>query len=239
MSWLIGVAVLGFDLERGRQLAHDNPPPPSTPPTPPHPPSPPPTTPPYAGCDYSAGGRSCDEDLTNECDEQSEDGSWDRSCDVHPSKSCDDWSHCKYPPPPPLAPAPPGGYSPPPEPPPEDALVPRIIGWSAFGVVVGLLLLGCCAMRQYRSARRGTGGRGALHSTCCCFIECCRRSNWHQGEHNGHGVPHGEETPQMLGESELRERSDRLVKAMERDVRVAAALMPPLHLGVGSLREKV
>ena len=39
MSWLIGVAVLGFDLERGRRLSHALPPPPLSPPT----------TPPYAG----------------------------------------------------------------------------------------------------------------------------------------------------------------------------------------------
>ena len=55
MSWLVTVAVLGFDLNRGRQLAHDHPPPPSTPPTPPSPPSPPPTTPPHAGCNYIEG----------------------------------------------------------------------------------------------------------------------------------------------------------------------------------------
>ena len=46
MSWFVTVAVLGFDLERGRRLAHDHPPPPSLPPNPPSPPSPPPTTPP-------------------------------------------------------------------------------------------------------------------------------------------------------------------------------------------------
>ena len=106
-------------------------------------------------------------------------------------------------------------------------------------MVVGLLLLGCCVMRQYRYARRGTGGRGALHSTCCCFIECCRRSNWHQGEHNDHGVPHVENTQQMLEENELREPRYQPVEAIKRNVRVAPAFMPPLHLGVGSLREKV
>jgi len=230
MSWLVIVASVGFDLNRGRQLAHDHPPPPSTPPTPPSPPSPPPTTPPQAGCDYIDGGRSCDDDNTNSCDEQSEDGSWDRSCDLHPSTGCDDWTGCKYPPPPPLAPAPPGGYSPPPEPPPEDYLVERIIGWSVLGVVLVLLLVVCCVWRQYRSAERGTGGRGALHYICCCCIECCRYSNWHQGEHNGNGVPFGEKDAQMMAEGELRERNDRLVETMQRDVRVAAAIMPPLHL---------
>ena len=34
----------------------------------------------------------------------------------------------------------------------------------------------------------------------------------------------------MMAEGELRERNDRLVETMQRDVRVAAAIMPPLHL---------
>jgi len=54
MSWLIGVAVLGFDLERGRRLSHALPPPPLSPPTPPYIATmeawaATPTTPPYAG----------------------------------------------------------------------------------------------------------------------------------------------------------------------------------------------
>ena len=97
MSWLVTVAVVGFSLERGRQLAHDQPPPPTHPPSPPSPPSPPPTSPPHAGCDYNAGGRSCDDSMTNMCDEQSEGGNWDRSCDLHPSTGCDDWTGCSYP----------------------------------------------------------------------------------------------------------------------------------------------
>ena len=230
MSWLVGVAVLGFDLESG-PAARTRPPSPSvdTAHTPVSTVAPTHHAP-VRGLRLHRGGRSCDDDYTNSCDEQSEDGSWDRSCDLHPSTGCDDWTGCKYPPPPPLAPAPPGGYSPPPEPPPEDYLVERIIGWSVLGVVLVLLLIVCCVWRQYRSAERGTGGRGALHYICCCFIECCRYSNWHQGEHNGNGVPFGEKDAQMMAEGELRERNDRLVETMQRDVRVAAAIMPPLHL---------
>ena len=104
-----------------------------------------------------------------------------------------------------------------------------IIGWSVLGVVL-LLLLACCVMCQYRSITRGTSGRGALHSACCCFIECCRYSNWHQGEANGHGVPHGEEDAERLAEGELRERNDRLVETMQRDVRFATAVLPSLTM---------
>ena len=178
MSWLVTVAVLGFDLERGRRLAHDHPPPPSLPPTPPSPPSPPPISPPYAGCNYVEGGRSCDDDYTNSCDEQSENGKWDRSCDLHPSTGCDDWSGCKYDPPPPLAPAPPGGYSPPPEPPPEDDPVPRILFWSLLGTVLLLILVCACAYNHYRALDTGNGARASFAHLCFCCIECCRPSNW-------------------------------------------------------------
>ncbi len=130
------------------------------------------------------------------------------------------------PPPLPGAPAPPGSYSP------EDYLVPGVIGWSLLGVAAGLLLLGCSVMRQYRSAKRDTSERGALHSACCCFIECCRHSNWNQVERNGHGVPYGEEDAQMLTDDKARQRDGLLVAAMQPGVGVATTLMPPLHLAV-------
>ena len=230
MSWLVTVAVLGFDLERGRRLAHDHPPPPITPPSPPAPPSPPPDSPPYAGCDYNAGGRSCDDDLRSSCDEQSEDGSWDRSCDMNPTAGCDDWSGCTSSPPPPLAPAPPGGYAPPPGPPPKEPVVEMVVAWSVIGLVLLLLCICCCIMRRYSSAKRGSAERGRIHYWCCCCVEFCRYSNWNQGEHNGNGVPVGEKDPQLLTENELRQRNDRLTDTMKRDLAVAAAIMPPLHL---------
>ncbi len=230
MSWLIGVAVLGFDLERGRRLAHDHPPPPSHPPSPPSPPSHPPNSPPWQGCDYVEGGRSCDEDYTNSCDEQSENGKWDRSCDLHPSKGCDDWSGCKYDPPPPLAPAPPGGYAPPPEPPEEEQVWPMIVFWIVLGVALIILVVCCCVLRQHRSAKQGTGGRGALNYFFCCCIECCRYSNWHQ---DGMGESHyGQRDPAMLSKESFQERDDRMAEEIKRGEVVAAAIMPTLSLAL-------
>ena len=230
MSWLVTVAVLGFDLERGRRLAHDHPPPPSLPPTPPSPPSPPPVQPPYAGCDYIDGGRSCDDDYTNSCDEQSENGKWDRSCDLHPSTSCDDWSGCKYDPPPPLAPAPPGGYSPPPEPPPEDDPAPRIIFWTLLGVAIVVLIVCCGVLRQYRTHDTRTGARGRFQYWFCCCVECCRYSNWHQNELTNR--PYDDDRPKVVSEQELDQRDKEIVESMGRELemRVAAAVLPTLSL---------
>ena len=230
MSWLIGVAVLGFDLERGRRLAHDHPPPPIAPPSPPTPPSPPPDSPPYAGCDYVEGGRSCDEDFTNSCDEQSEDGKWDRSCDVHPSTGCDDWSGCSYPPPPPLAPAPPGGYSPPPEASDDDP-VPMIIGWTLLGLVLLIICICCVCWTRYRYERPGNSDRGTFHYYFWCCIECCRRSNWDNDDKGN--TRHSDDRPYVLGNEELRERDARLVAEMQRNANVAAVVMPALRLPMG------
>ena len=230
MSWLVTVAVLGFDLERGRRLAHDQPPPPITPPSPPAPPSPPPDSPPYAGCDYNAGGRSCDEDYTSSCDEQSEDGSWDRSCDVHPSTGCDDWSGCKYPPPPPLAPAPPGGYSPPPEVSDDDPTA-MIVGLTVLGLVLLIICICCICWTRYRSERPGNNDRAAFHYWFWCCIECCRRSTWDHDDKDN--TRHSDHNPHVLSKEELQDRDARLVQQMNVGVAMAAAVMPPLRLPTG------
>ena len=226
MSWLVTVAVLGFDLERGRRLAHDHPPPPSLPPTPPSPPSPPPISPPYAGCDYVEGGRSCDEDYTNSCDEQSEDGRWDRSCDLHPSKGCDDWSGCKYDPPPPLAPAPPGGYSPPPEPPPEDDPVPRILFWSLLGTVLLLTLVCICVYNHYRSLDTHNGERGSYSYLFFCCIECCRPSYWNHADSDR---PVGTTRSRPLTLQEEDARNNELAEILANQAKATTAL-PALRL---------
>jgi hypothetical protein len=230
MSWLVTVAVLGFDLERGRRLAHDHPPPPIAPPTPPSPPSPPPDSPPYAGCDYNAGGRSCDEDFTSSCDEQSADGSWDRSCDVHPSTGCDDWSGCKYPPPPPLAPAPPGGYSPPPETP-DEYPTAMIVGWTVLGLVLLIICICCLCWTRYRSERPGNSDRGAFHYYFWCCIECCRSSTWDHDDKDN--TRHSDHNPHVRSKQELQDRDARLVQQMNVGVAMAAAVMPPLRLPTG------
>lgn len=229
MSWLVTVAVLGFDLERGRRLAHDHPPPPLHPPSQPSPPSPPPVSPPHQGCNYVEGGRSCDEDYKNSCDEQGEDGKWSRSCDLHPSTGCDDWAGCKYPPPPPLAPAPPGGYSPPPESLEEERpLWPMIVFWSMLGVAVLILLICCCVARQHRSVKAGTSGRGRLNYFFCCCLQCCWGTRWRTDDKN----VHVQRDPPMLSRESFEERDERMAEEIRRGEVVAAAVMPALSLAL-------
>lgn len=105
-----------------------------------------------------------------------------------------------------------------------------VVAWSVIGLLLLLLCICCCIMRRYQSAKRGSAERGRIHYFCCCCIEFCRYSNWNQGEHNGNGVPVAAKDPQLLTENELRQRDDRLIDTMKRDLAVAAAIMPPLHL---------
>ena len=164
--------------------------------------------------------------MTNMCDEQSEGGNWDRSCDLHPSTGCDDWTGCSYPPPPPLAPAPPGGYAPPPGPPTEEDVVPMIIGYAVVAVVLVLMLVCCCVWRQYYSLDQGTAARGRFHRSFCCCVELCRNSNWRDDEEK-----HGERGDgSMLSKDEFQARDERLVEIMQRNADIAASVMPSLAL---------
>ena len=123
---------------------------------------------------------SCDAGFDQDCDEQDEAGAWTRSCDLHPTTSCDD--DCHYPPPPPMIPwlgtqgthpSPP----PPPPPPEERPLVP------AVAVFLIALLFLCCVLCcvTYRTgngrARDWVGTGAAAASRACGRNRGARRSD--------------------------------------------------------------
>ena len=86
----------------------------------------------------------------------------------------------------------------------------------------------CCVLRQYRTRDTHNGARGAFQYWFCCCVECCRYSNWHQNEMTNR--PYGDDRAKVVSEEELDKRDAEMVMRMERELRVAAAILPPLSL---------
>ena len=157
MLSLLAATALGFSLEghgldHGRQLAGD-------------------------GEVCNAG---CDDGHDASCDEQDLAGRWTRSCDMHPTTSCDE--DCHYSPPPPMAPwlGEHGTYpSPPPPPPPvnNDPLV-----YSSVAFFVAFVFLCCvCVMACYGSGR-GLRSERVAYWCCACLAWRRNENSWYYDE---------------------------------------------------------
>jgi hypothetical protein len=160
---LLAVAALGFSLEghgQGRQLADNH-------------------EPCKAGCD--AGHDAS-------CDEQDSTGRWARSCDMHPTTSCDE--DCHYSPPPPRAPwlGEHGTYPAPP--PPASEPNNRLLWIGIVAVLVALSFLFCIFAGASSSSSFGHGSaieRGRYW--CCCFLPSRRDDrSWYYDERKEEAV---------------------------------------------------
>jgi len=123
---------------------------------------------------------SCDEGHDSHCDEQDAAGRYTRSCDMHPTTSCD--ADCRPSPAPP--PRPPwlgasGTYPspPPPPPPPDEELL--IAAWVYFAVALALL---ACAVLFFWYRQRGER-QTLVAYWCCCLLPLFeeRKSRWRGG----------------------------------------------------------
>ena len=150
MALLLAVGVLGWSLE-GRRLAGNGEP-----------------------CQAS-----CDAGFDQDCDEQDERGAWTRSCDLHPTTSCDD--DCHYPPPPPMIPwlGTQGTHPSPPPPPPPPEERPVVFGVTVLVIALAFLCCVLCCVTY----RVGNGrARDWVAYWCCCCIEGLRSQPWREEE---------------------------------------------------------
>jgi hypothetical protein len=160
MLSLLAAAALGFSLEghdlgHGRQLADNH-------------------EPCKAGCD--AGHDAS-------CDEQDLAGRWTRSCDMHPTTSCDE--DCHYSPPPPMAPwLGEHGTYPSPPPPISEPNHHTFLIISLVALLVALAFLCCICLGA--STRYGFGHGTAVERGrywCCCFLPSRRDDDsWYYDE---------------------------------------------------------
>ena len=115
---------------------------------------------------------SCDDNHDADCDAKDSNGDYTRSCDQHPTTSCDE--ACFYPPSPALPPWPGRGtYPSPPPPSPEP-------NYSTFsiGVLVLILSLAClvtaCLYADLRSTTEGSPTRRRMAYDWGCCVPCWR-----------------------------------------------------------------
>ena len=135
---------------------------------------------------------SCDAGEDQECDDQDSRGDWTRSCDLHPTTSCDDG--CSYSPPPPRAPWLENGTypAPPPPPPPPD--------YAHFGASVGLfvfvvlLLICACVWTRFVSDRNASPNGRWLRYWCCC---CVPFDDWERNRQHRRGALSERWTPEL------------------------------------------
>ncbi len=109
---------------------------------------------------------SCDSGEDAECDEMDSTGAYTRSCDMHPTTSCD--SECTFPAAPPALP-----YTIPPPPPPKPSATLFGVGLALFILSV-LLLAFALAWNDWRSAGQGSEARRSFSYWCCCLVPCMR-----------------------------------------------------------------
>tara|TARA_Y100000389_G_C17390750_1_gene479750 strand:+ start:481 stop:1101 length:621 start_codon:yes stop_codon:yes gene_type:complete len=119
----------------------------------------------------------CDDGNDASCDEQDEGGAWTRSCDMHPTTSCDE--DCHYPPPPPKAPwmGEQGTYpSPPPSPPPPNH---EVVVYSSVGLVVAILFFCCVCFSANYGTGTGTSSERAAYWCCACLLGRRNDNSWY------------------------------------------------------------
>ena len=109
---------------------------------------------------------SCDSGEDAECDEMDSTGAYTRSCDMHPTTSCD--TECTFPAAPPALP-----YTDPPPPPPKAS--PELFALGLALLMIAVMLLSfSCAWLDWRNARRNSAYRRSFSYWCCCLVPCMR-----------------------------------------------------------------